>query len=68
VRPTRIERARQAVARALIVTLMMSAAGVASAASRYDPRLRFRTIATPHFDVHFHQGEDRLARRLAVLV
>src|SRR5919112_2791073 len=37
----------------------------ADASTRYDPRLRFRTITTPHFAVHFHQGEDALARRLA---
>jgi Tol biopolymer transport system component len=35
------------------------------AANRYDPRLRFRTITTPHFAIHFHQGEAALARRLA---
>src|SRR6185436_8617991 len=28
-------------------------------------RLRFRTISTPRFDIHFHQGEDRIAARLA---
>ncbi len=39
----------------------------AIAASRYDPRLRFRTIATPRFDIHFHQGEEAEARRLALI-
>jgi Tol biopolymer transport system component len=34
-------------------------------AERYDPTLRFRTITTPHFYIHFHQGEQDLARRLA---
>jgi hypothetical protein len=37
----------------------------ASAASRYDPRLRFRTISTPRFDIHYHHGEEALAQRLA---
>ena len=37
------------------------------AADRYDPRLRFRTIRTAHFDIHAHQGEEALARRLAVI-
>ena len=32
----------------------------------YDPRLRFRTISTPRFDIHFHQGRAQ-ARRLAAL-
>jgi hypothetical protein len=25
-----------------------------AASGRYDPRLRFRTISTPRFDIHFH--------------
>jgi hypothetical protein len=51
---------------ALAVTLL--AASAVPAAERYDPRLRFRTIRTAHFDVHAHQGEEALARRLAVIV
>ncbi len=39
-----------------------------SAGGRYDPRLRFRTISTARFDIHFHQGEERLAARLAGIV
>jgi Tol biopolymer transport system component len=41
---------------------------LAAAATRYDPRLRFRTISTSRFDIHFHQGEEALARRLAGFV
>ncbi|MBI4485869.1 MAG: hypothetical protein HY655_07650, partial [Acidobacteria bacterium] len=37
------------------------------AASLVDPALRFRTLPTEHFIVYFHQGEDRLAARLAVI-
>lgn len=37
----------------------------ASANTRYDTRLRFRTISTARFDVHYHQGEEALAQRLA---
>jgi Tol biopolymer transport system component len=37
------------------------------ASDRYDPRLRFRTISTPRFDIHYHQGEEDEARRLAVI-
>jgi Tol biopolymer transport system component len=36
------------------------------AATRYDPRLRFKTISTPRFDVHYHD-DLALARRLAVV-
>ena len=35
------------------------------AAGRYDSRLRFRVLRTPHFTIYFHQGEAPLAARLA---
>jgi hypothetical protein len=38
------------------------------AQARYDPRLQFRTVSTPRFDIHFHQGEEAAAARLAVMV
>jgi hypothetical protein len=56
-------------ARALAGALLL-VAGIshpAAAANRYDPRLRFRTIATPRFSIHFHQGEEAVARRLAII-
>ena len=43
--------------------LLFSASAFGS--TRYDPRLRFRSISTPRFDIHFHQGEEQQARRLA---
>jgi WD40-like Beta Propeller Repeat len=52
----------------LLLLAWLLAAPAASAAGRYDPRLRFRTIRTAHFDVHAHQGEEALARRLAAVV
>lgn len=45
--------------------LLALLAGPVEAAERYDPRLTFRTLRTPHFTIHFHQGEDHLAQRLA---
>lgn len=45
--------------------LFLAAVTAAAAATRYDPRLRFRTISTPRFDIHFPQGLEPLARRLA---
>lgn len=52
----------------LFVLIMLSmASDLASAATRYDPRLRFRTISTARFDIHYHQGEEALAQRLARL-
>jgi len=47
----------------VLAALLMPAATLAS--SRYDPRLRFHTISTPRFDIHFHQGEEAHAQRLA---
>ena len=52
----------------LLAALVCGGVPSALAANRYDPRLRFRTIRTEHFDVHAHQGEEALARRLAVIV
>ena len=66
----RSDAARSARRPGLIVgltLLVVFAATPALAASRYDPRLRFRTIATPRFDIHFHQGEEEAARRLALV-
>ena len=45
--------------------LIVVSCSSARAANRYDPRFRFRTITTRHFAIHFHQGEESLARRLA---
>ncbi|MBI3402701.1 MAG: PD40 domain-containing protein [Acidobacteria bacterium] len=56
--------------RRLISALLVSAAlhtAPAEAAPPFDPALRFRTLRTPHFVIYFHQGEDRLAARLAVI-
>lgn len=53
------------VAAFLGLTLSVS---VSAASTRYDPRLRFQTISTPRFDIHFHQGEEALAQRLARIV
>jgi Tol biopolymer transport system component len=39
----------------------------AMASGRYDPRLRFRTISTTYFDIHYHQGEEAEAVRLAAI-
>src|SRR5436305_5260911 len=62
---------RMALARTLtaaVVVLMTGfASGRASAASLFDPALRFRTLPTEHFVIYFHQDEERLARRLAAI-
>ena len=56
---------RAVAALSLIITLVPV---LADAATRYDPRLQFRTISTARFDIHFHQGEEALARYLESIV
>jgi Tol biopolymer transport system component len=51
----------------LLAALLIAGAAPADANTRYDWRLRFRTVSTPHFDVHAHQGEAQLARSLATI-
>jgi hypothetical protein len=50
-----------------VFALLVSCAAAARAASLVDPALRFRTVATEHFIIYFHQGEDRLAHELAAI-
>ena len=52
---------------AVLMVVSVGLTSLATASTRYDPRLRFRTISTPRFDIHFHQGEEGQARRLAVI-
>src|SRR5262245_43298247 len=52
---------------ALVASLVLVWTAVAHASSRYDPRLRFLTLSTPRFDIHYHQGEEAEARRLAAI-
>lgn len=42
-------------------------ASVAHAASEYPPRLRWQTLTTDHFLVHFHDGVEDVARRAAAI-
>lgn len=32
---------------------------------KFDPSLTWKTIETPHFSIHFHQGEERIAEESA---
>jgi hypothetical protein len=45
--------------------LVLSLTATVTAATRYDPALRFRSLQTRHFVIHYHQGEEALALRLA---
>lgn len=56
---------RLALASLISVAAAVSAAPPSAAASLFDPALRFRVLRSVHFRIHFHQGADRLAARLA---
>jgi hypothetical protein len=51
----------------LVIGLVVASAKSAPAASQFDPALRFRVLSTDHFLIYFHQEEESLARRLAVI-
>jgi Tol biopolymer transport system component len=51
--------------RRLFLILLFSAG--AHAASEFPPRYRWQTLTTGHFYVHFHQGEEEIARRAAAI-
>jgi hypothetical protein len=59
---------KRVVALLVVSALVLAGATDCMGATRYDWRLRFRTIRTVHFDIHAHQGEETLARRLAAIV
>src|SRR5262245_18752666 len=60
-------------AQRLTITLLVSSVVLLAAASKVygaaivDPTYRFRTIHTDHFDIYFHQKEERLAERLSTI-
>lgn len=54
-----------------IVTLLLGLLALApgpSDAATYDPKLRWRTLRTEHFNIHFHQGEEQLAEEFSAKV
>ena len=48
-----------------VLALALLCTGRLGAATLFDPALRFRTIATSHFVIYYHRGEETMARRLA---
>ncbi len=52
--------------RALLAAVLLSLlAALPAEAARWDPRLRWQTLDTEHFSIHFHQGETDLALEMA---
>lgn len=55
------------VALAAVFAFIVFSATPSRAASLFDPAFRFRVLATDHFRIYFHQGEDAQAARLAAI-
>ncbi len=51
----------------VLTVLAFLMAAPLQAAGLIDPLLRFRQVRTAHFTIYFHQGEERLAARLAAM-
>ena len=51
----------------LVIAFCCAAFSPAQAAFSYDPALRWQTLHTPHFNIHFHDDEDTLAQQVAAL-
>jgi len=49
----------------LIFTLLSLSSGTLHAAFSEDPSLHWNTLHTPHFQIHYHDGEAELARELS---
>jgi Tol biopolymer transport system component len=52
---------------ALFVFLAAAVLSGAANAAVYDPEFRFRTMETPRFSIHYHQGLDNVAARVAMI-
>jgi Tol biopolymer transport system component len=48
----------------LFSVLLLSAS---PAFAKFDPSFTWTTLETPHFFIHFHQGEEEIAKRTAVI-
>ena len=51
----------------LCVVLMCLGLSLPAGAAMIDPSLRFETVETEHFQIHYHQGLGDIAKRTAVL-
>jgi hypothetical protein len=58
---------RAAACASILIALLFVVSPAVRAASLFDPRLKFRTLTTEHFVIHFHQGEEALGQRLAAI-
>jgi len=52
------------IARLIFISMLTSLSGSSLAALTQDPSLNWQTLFTQHFDIHFHDGEEPLARKV----
>ena len=52
------------IARLIFINMLMSLSGNLFAALSQDPSLNWQTLSTQHFEIHFHDGEESLARKV----
>ncbi len=52
---------------ALGLLLVFQLVGASAHSAFFDPKLKWYTISTKHFNIHFHQGEEDIARRMALI-
>lgn len=49
----------------VVILLLVSISSTVHAAFTQDPALNWKTLHTPHFSIHYHDGEQELAKELA---
>lgn len=54
-----------AISAALLLLLGTACAPLPLAPPKFDPALAWKTMETPHFSIHFHQGEEEIAAEAA---
>lgn len=64
-RVARAARSRAGIAAGAAILYGFLVAAAAQGATLFDPAHHYRSIATAHFVIYFHQGEDAMAARLA---
>jgi hypothetical protein len=64
-RPVRSVARAPAFVSVVSLVAVLSAITTPVTGATFDPRYRFLTLTTPHFSIHFHQGEAPMAERLA---
>ena len=55
----------------IILTLIIFNVGILTSrsiqAAPYDPKLKWFTLTTEHFNIHYHEAEEELAQRIAII-